>query len=340
MEAAATSLQGQLQTVQRSMEDLHTSQMEDKEHENTLLRQFAGEVATICNSQALLADLAEKTQEEARAQRAANTDRKRVDLYYEYGDQDIRMDARTGAQQHTLKGHSGLVTAVHFSPDGSKLASASYDEKVIVWDASTGAQQHTLKGHSDLVTAVHFSPDGSKLASASYDEKVIVWDASTGEQLHTLEGHLGAVNAVHFSPDGSKLASASNDGKVIVWDASTGKQLHTLEGHSDRVDTVQFSPDGLILASGLSNGTVRLLANGTGHSRQKHGHVSLELNTTSHKYGSRLQGLFLPPSPQALQNLVKEGTMGSVLRCLRKILTRWPAETSAGSPNWSRTDSN
>jgi DNA-binding transcriptional regulator YbjK len=74
MEAAATSLQGQLQTVQRSMEDLYTSQMANQDHENILLRQFAGEMAAIRNSQALLADLVEKTKEEAQAQRAADKD--------------------------------------------------------------------------------------------------------------------------------------------------------------------------------------------------------------------------------------------------------------------------
>jgi WD40 repeat protein len=149
----------------------------------------------------------------------------------------------------TLEGHSNVVNAVQFSPDGSKLASASYDKNVMVWDASTGAQLYTLKGHSDGVNAVQFSPDGSKLASVSRDENVMVWDASTGAQLHTLEGHSDGINAVQFSPDGSKLASASWDENVMVWDASIGAQLHMLEGHSDGVTAVQFSPDGSKLAS-------------------------------------------------------------------------------------------
>jgi hypothetical protein len=96
MEAAATSLQGQLQTVQRSMEDLYTSQMENREHENTLLRQFAGEMAAIRNSQALLADLVEKTQEEARAQRDANTDRKGGDVHYGYNYKGVQMRDNSG----------------------------------------------------------------------------------------------------------------------------------------------------------------------------------------------------------------------------------------------------
>jgi WD40 repeat protein len=156
----------------------------------------------------------------------------------------------------TLDGHSLSVNAVQFSPDGSKLASASADDKVMVWDSSTGAHLHTLEGHSSLVKDVQFSPGGSKLASASYDGKVMVWDTSTPAHMHTLEGHSDRVNAVQFSPDGSKLASASADNNVMVWNSSTGAHLQTLEGHSSSVGAVQFSPDDSKLASASDDGKV------------------------------------------------------------------------------------
>jgi hypothetical protein len=73
MEAAAMSLQGQLQIVQKPTEDLHTSQIESPDHKSTLLRQFVGKMAAIRNSQALSVDLVEKTHQEDRAQRVADT---------------------------------------------------------------------------------------------------------------------------------------------------------------------------------------------------------------------------------------------------------------------------
>jgi WD40 repeat protein len=175
-----------------------------------------------------------------------------------------------GSSGHTtLKGHTGPVFGVAFSPDGTRIASASGDKLVKVWDLVTGHEIHTLTGHRAGVRCVAFSPDGTRIASASDDRSVKVWDAAMGEEVRTLTGHADMVWGVAFSPDGMRIASASLDGTVRVWDAASGQETHTLTGHrwqafwrpeqSGRVFDVAFSPDSTRIASAsMDDGTVRL----------------------------------------------------------------------------------
>jgi WD40 repeat protein len=142
-------------------------------------------------------------------------------------------DPKTGQPILTLSGeHSGPVTAIDFSPDGKRLASASTGldylrlakgdlnglkapkGEVLLWDAETGKQLARLPGCS----SVAFSPDGKYLAAAGYDSKVLLWDAVTGKPEFTFDGPIGK-SAIAFSPDGSRLAAAGEDHAVKVWDA-------------------------------------------------------------------------------------------------------------------------
>jgi WD40 repeat protein/tetratricopeptide (TPR) repeat protein len=150
----------------------------------------------------------------------------------------------------TLKGHTGSVSSASFSPDGTRIVTASTDRTAKVWDAQSGAELLTLKGHTGSLRSASFSPDGSRIVTGSYFATPSVWNAQTGALVLTLKGLLGPVVIVHsasFSPDGSRILAATQHGKAKVWDARSGAEIPIpIEAETGFVSSLSssFSPDG------------------------------------------------------------------------------------------------
>jgi WD40 repeat protein/serine/threonine protein kinase len=157
------------------------------------------------------------------------------------------------------------VDCVAFSPDGKRLASASWDGKkatMRVRDEDLWAEKESvLEGHTGQVLDLVFSPDNVHLASASADGTVKIWDVVTkrkesnfgvakkATEVFVLRGHTDRVTRLAYAPNGRHLASASDDKTFRVWDTAMGQPVHMSGNERSAVLAVAFSPDGKQLAS-------------------------------------------------------------------------------------------
>ncbi|KAF9543720.1 Telomerase protein component 1 [Mortierella hygrophila] len=189
-------------------------------------------------------------------------------------------NASTWAGVKALRGHSGEVNNLVFSPDSQRLASVG-DDAVRVWDCENGEALLVLEGHIGKVSSVTFSPHGKYLASVGDDKTVRLWSLETGEILFISEGYGEAVGSVEFTADGLQLVSGCEDGTNQFRDVQTGEpgmlwasdhgEVKCLAvspdglriatghrgGHSGRVVVVAYSPDGETVISGSDDGSVR-----------------------------------------------------------------------------------
>jgi len=158
----------------------------------------------------------------------------------------------------------GKINAVHFSPDGKRLVTASgitgLKGVAVIWDLETGKKVREIGGeaHRDILFDAEFSPDGKLLATAGYDRVIRLWEVETGHYVRKFPSHNGAVYDLAFSPDGGVLASASGDATGKVWDVASGKRLDTLNQPQAEQYRIDFTPDGRFIVGAGADNRIRL----------------------------------------------------------------------------------
>ena len=141
---------------------------------------------------------------------------------------------------HTLIGHTADVICAAFSPDGRRLATASFDRTIKLWDTATGRDVFTLRGHTAGVVALAFSPDGNRLVSGGIDNTARVWDATPlpaeilradddryRRKIATLEQLKGAEDDARAGQDPGQWRPVGHGGRVARQSDREGTQTRS-----------------------------------------------------------------------------------------------------------------
>jgi WD40 repeat protein len=164
--------------------------------------------------------------------------------------------------------HGGRALAL--APDGTWVAIAAGDGRVVRWDASGAVGEQVAVADAPLEAAA-VSPDGQRIAAAALRGGVQVWGTDDHADTLTLETGEG-VTGLAFAPNGRSLAASTTRG-VLVWDLSDpSSPPRQLRSGWSAADHVAFTPDGERLISGVTDGTAHVYDLPTGAVSKLRGH--------------------------------------------------------------------
>lgn len=159
------------------------------------------------------------------------------------------------------QGHFDSMNALAYSPDGSRIVTASDDGKIKIWDVVSGFCLATFDEHQSSVTGVVFAKKGQVMFSSSLDGTVRAWDLIRFRNFRTFT----STSRIQFStvavdPSGEIVVAGSLDNfDIQVWSVQTSQLLDQLAGHEGPISNLSFGQEpNAKLASASWDKTVRI----------------------------------------------------------------------------------
>ncbi|MCA9128118.1 MAG: hypothetical protein KDB22_13580 [Planctomycetales bacterium] len=177
-------------------------------------------------------------------------------------DSTIRLvDGGTFETIQTIASHADWVTAVAWSEDGTRLASASRDKSVKIHERTSGQLIASYLGHGAAVRGVSILADNQQVVSVGADNKLHRWNVDGAKKISELSL---AGEGYHLIRNGERLFVPCSDRRLLQIDLTKNTIVNEFLGHQDWVLTACYrsGADGdtgqELLASGAFDGEVRL----------------------------------------------------------------------------------
>jgi dipeptidyl aminopeptidase/acylaminoacyl peptidase len=137
-------------------------------------------------------------------------------------------DSVVAGEPVVLRGHESSVWSAAFSPDGTRVVTASYDHTARVWRADGTGKPVVLRGHEGGVKSAAFSPDGTRVVTASSDHTARVWRADWATLIDLLRE---STSACLTPADRRRYLGESEDEARAAWEVCERRHGRTPERH-------------------------------------------------------------------------------------------------------------
>ena len=155
--------------------------------------------------------------------------------------------------------HEAKVIQLAPSPDGERVAAASWDRTAQIWSLDPQTPPVIMEGHDNTVNDVAFSPDGARLYSASSDGTIRMWNALSGTYIERLVAHGFGINTIVVAPDESWLAYGAVDGGTRVIALPSGEEIGDYTADRRPVLAMSFNAQANRIAVGDAHGYIMMI---------------------------------------------------------------------------------
>jgi len=162
----------------------------------------------------------------------------------------VLYDAKTGDQTASINAHDGGIYSLSWSPDSSKLLTASADKTCKIWDIGTQQVVTTFKfeNHVDY-QQLGCLWQGNYLLSVNLAGHISYLDENNpATPIRILKGHNKFVTALAVDRNHGTFYSGSYDSLIAKWNIDTGDNDFLGAGHKNQI--TQLTVDGDNLVSG------------------------------------------------------------------------------------------
>ena len=135
-------------------------------------------------------------------------------------------DVVSGKELVGFQPHRVWLGVLDFSPDGTVLATVSFDNTCKLFVLRRRQEIATLRGHRSSLWSVCFSPDGRRLAVGAGDGDIIIWDLETHREVLVLK--TPSRPAIRFHPSGDSLLFCSGS-TLHLWRAPSWAEIDAAE---------------------------------------------------------------------------------------------------------------
>jgi WD40 repeat protein len=145
-------------------------------------------------------------------------------------------------QPKVFKNHKGTVAKVLYSPDGSYLASTSFDNELVLWKTD-GSVAKDFGKLNDPVYALAFSHDSKILVGLNVRGQGSSWAIPGGNKFSDFRGHDNTVFCADFSPSLTNYVVASAGGvnnEILLWNPINGREVRKIKGMGNAVQNIAF----------------------------------------------------------------------------------------------------